>query len=807
MPMITVSTMYLNQHTRDGGGRSSSPHHKPLQIGGRAEMRQLLIISILSFVPYLRARSEEPISLVSVTLQGRISQVFVKDNLCYASRGGELLILDISEPSKPKLRGSIMVPGIIRDIYVSGHYAYVIENKGRLRIIDISDPDDPKRVGSYDVGDFPYAICVIDRIAYVVTLSASPVGGWLRMVNISNPSRPRLVGSYDFGIHAVDVQVAGSLAYVGTTDGLRIIDVSDPSSPKEVGSYRPEGVPLVADVYVVGDLAYIATALHPPEGKFEIIDVKDPSKPEKVGEMPVPKIVTEVSVSGGYAYLVVPGKKVSIVDVSDPSSPEEVGYLYSDVNDIQVSGGFVYLACLEQGMMVVDVSDPSGAKVIGVYRTGDEVHGVYVAGGYAYVAYGFSGLRVLDVTDPCSPEEVGFLRREREGRFDVGGKVESVWVRGGYAYLLEVGGGFSVVDVSDPLYPRRVWFGSLHEGYGGRYAQVRVVGNYAYVIGSPDGLTILDVSDPSSPRLISSYKSPTGNVPMLRNCAYPTGMIYSALYSDIFISGNFAYLVSKRGLEVLDVSDVFHPVRVGVYEPGDEMVNVFVSGRYAYLAGQVFPELLTFHVVDISDPSQPKQVGYLSKPRASLEPSLLRGLEVQGDYAYVRELGAPKDALWVIDVSDPSHPTEFGRFEFPGTDYTGSNNRQSLFMSDGYIYVANYSAGLYIFRSNLWAPTAVEEQETSEPRQVSLGGNYPNPFNRGTVIRFQVPDDGRVSLKVYDSLGREVRVLVEGRLGAGEHEVFWDGRDEGGRPVGSGVYLYRLEGKGWGKAKKMVLLR
>ncbi|RKY58854.1 MAG: hypothetical protein DRP95_05565, partial [Candidatus Latescibacterota bacterium] len=206
-------------------------------------MRQLLIISILSFVPYLRARSEEPISLVSVTLQGRISQVFVKDNLCYASRGGELLILDISEPSKPKLRGSIMVPGIIRDIYVSGHYAYVIENKGRLRIIDISDPDDPKRVGSYDVGDFPYAICVIDRIAYVVTLSASPVGGWLRMVNISNPSRPRLVGSYDFGIHAVDVQVAGSLAYVGTTDGLRIIDVSDPSRPEEVGSYRPEGVP------------------------------------------------------------------------------------------------------------------------------------------------------------------------------------------------------------------------------------------------------------------------------------------------------------------------------------------------------------------------------------------------------------------------------------------------------------------------------------------------------------------------------------------------------------------------------------
>ena len=65
----------------------------------------------------------------------------------------------------------------------------------------------------------------------------------------------------------------------------------------------------------------------------------------------------------------------------------------------------------------------------------------------------------------------------------------------------------------------------------------------------------------------------------------------------------------------------------------------------------------------------------------------------------------------------------------------------------------------------------------------------------------------RASLRVYDVSGRLVRTLVDGALAAGDHEVLWRGRDDGGREVASGVYLYRLEADGVSESRPMVLVR
>ncbi|ARA94718.1 hypothetical protein AWN76_017195 [Rhodothermaceae bacterium RA] len=79
------------------------------------------------------------------------------------------------------------------------------------------------------------------------------------------------------------------------------------------------------------------------------------------------------------------------------------------------------------------------------------------------------------------------------------------------------------------------------------------------------------------------------------------------------------------------------------------------------------------------------------------------------------------------------------------------------------------------------------------PRTVRLYPNYPNPFNPETTIRYDLPVAGRVVLGVYDLAGRRIRRLVAGVQPAGPQEARWDGRDEAGRSVASGVYLYRLE--------------
>lgn len=106
--------------------------------------------------------------------------------------------------------------------------------------------------------------------------------------------------------------------------------------------------------------------------------------------------------------------------------------------------------------------------------------------------------------------------------------------------------------------------------------------------------------------------------------------------------------------------------------------------------------------------------------------------------------------------------------------------------------------------------TSVEETTPQLPVSAfELFQNHPNPFNSGTVIGFQLPTSGEVSLRVYNILGQEIRTLVTGVLKPGTHRVAWDGRDDNGVAVGSGVYLYRLavDGGRWEETRRMMLLR
>jgi len=93
------------------------------------------------------------------------------------------------------------------------------------------------------------------------------------------------------------------------------------------------------------------------------------------------------------------------------------------------------------------------------------------------------------------------------------------------------------------------------------------------------------------------------------------------------------------------------------------------------------------------------------------------------------------------------------------------------------------------------------------PLRTYLAQNHPNPFNPTTHIVFGLKEAGEVSLRVYDASGRLVRVLAQGRHEARRHEVSWDGRDESGRSVASGVYFYRLVAGNEILTRKAVLLK
>ncbi len=95
----------------------------------------------------------------------------------------------------------------------------------------------------------------------------------------------------------------------------------------------------------------------------------------------------------------------------------------------------------------------------------------------------------------------------------------------------------------------------------------------------------------------------------------------------------------------------------------------------------------------------------------------------------------------------------------------------------------------------------------SHPVPFHLAQNAPNPFNPTTTIHFGLPESGPVRLVIYDVNGRLVRTLVAGHRTAGRHEAKWDARDEAGRVVASGVYLYRLTAGADVSVRRMVLVR
>jgi hypothetical protein len=110
--------------------------------------------------------------------------------------------------------------------------------------------------------------------------------------------------------------------------------------------------------------------------------------------------------------------------------------------------------------------------------------------------------------------------------------------------------------------------------------------------------------------------------------------------------------------------------------------------------------------------------------------------------------------------------------------------------------------------ANLGGPTAgVAVNKDNLPKQYELLQNYPNPFNPSTNIRYALPRESHVTLIICNILGQRVRTLVNDARSAGRYEVTWDGKDERGFSVGTGMYLCRIEAGEYTNIQKMLLLK
>jgi hypothetical protein len=108
----------------------------------------------------------------------------------------------------------------------------------------------------------------------------------------------------------------------------------------------------------------------------------------------------------------------------------------------------------------------------------------------------------------------------------------------------------------------------------------------------------------------------------------------------------------------------------------------------------------------------------------------------------------------------------------------------------------------------VYSPTGVADAApASAPKEFRLHANYPNPFNPSTTLRYDVPSKAKVTIQVFDLAGRLVKTLVDEEKSAGSYQISWDGKDELGRAVASGVYFARMKAAGYLHTTKMILVK
>lgn len=731
--------------------------------------------------------------------------VAVSGNLAFVSgvQIGGFSVFDISDPTNLSLVGNCFVPNSVRRIQISGDLAFLAAGTSGVLIIDVSDPASPWIIGTYDSPGSVSDVTISGKYAYV----ADGGGAGLRIVNISNPASPVLVGTYLTPGAATGVAVSGKLVFVADWDaGLFIIDVSNPSAPSPVGICDTPGH--ANSVTVSGNYAYVTEEYY----GLRVIDISNPSAPVLVGELDAGYAGNRIAVSGDKACLT-GNAALYVIDISDPSSPLIAGYLpvypYTYFSDLAVSGERAFVICCNAfyfDFCAVQVFD------------------------HEYEAESNTGTS-LPMAQPSRMIAKARLVTSQTNRvtWELSADAGSNWQE------ITPDGNWNIMEIQGSDLQWRSTHFWAQKGINPTVTHIEI--DWLYAEASID--SIVDVAQDqggwvllhftrSSQDFSDETSLPVVSYGIWRRVDDPAILArfeaQALLMTDDKISESPApaciSLITLEGRTFIRPSAA---AETSSFPPGTWVWvgTVPALQQETYIAS--IPTTadssaagLSPTVLVITAHTTTPSIWYVSAPDSgwsvdNIAPGVPTGLVV----AY--NTGSGNQLTW-----DPSTAEDFQYFRI----YRGINpdfvpSLSNLVHStaetswsdpeyDGWSVYYKITALDYVGNESAPASpgTVTGTEEAQLSRAYALYPNMPNPFNPSTTIRYDVPvGGGVVTLRVYDVSGRLVRTLIDGRQAAGRKQVIWNGLDDQGRNVVSGVYFYRLQAPGYRKTLKMVLIR
>ena len=334
-------------------------------------------------------------------------------------------------------------------------------------------------------------------------------------------------------------------------------------------------------------------------------------------------------------------------------------------------------------------------------------------------------------------------------------------------------------DVSNLQSPKFISRLSFNDTIAGGYSDfLCLVDSTILAARKSKKLFAIDVGNPSNPEIKSTYS--------MRGI--PVG---------ISISNDYLYVAdSDTGIQIFNVSDPYALNEVGFYKMISlRGLTIAKEELFAIGGEEIGPGKQGFVGYDITNPLSPTLKYILNIPGGIS----VVDLKNESNIAYL----AYNNTFIAVDISNP----DTGKIVYLGDAYTdpntpGAGTFNSVALFNGTVLTGYL--GVTVFNN---AATSVKEKHNTLPDSFELFQNYPNPFNPSTVIKYQLPSAGYVTLTIYDILGRKVDRLINKFQNAGNYTTLFEASK-----LSSGVYFYRLkvvniDGEKYTLTKKMELLK
>ena len=572
------------------------------------------------------------------------------------------------------------------------------------------------------------------------------------------------------------------------------------------------------------------------------VDVTNPRIPVERGFALLPGAThRDMRTYGTYAYAVNEngGGGLAIVDLSNPQAPILVKNwegAFSTSHNIHIEGKYAYaVGCRgpvgTTSTTILDLSDPLNPVKVGSATR--YLHDIYVRGNLAYgSAINDNGIAIYDVTDKTNPQEVSFTSY-------AGANTHNAWLSDDGSVLLTTdevtGGDLHIWDVSNPTRPLAITTWTANPN--AIIHNVTVKGDSAYISYYTEGLQVVDISNPANPRQVAYYDTWPGASGGFSGAwgVYPYLASGNVLVSDI-TSGLFVLkLVEGQPMGGFELN----PPKALTALPGMQQLLYFFELQNTQSTAQ------NFIITAASTLGWPTEhPGAVPVAGFSTELVLVTvnvPQDLQTATVVHVEMCAQSTNAFLCASTDPTTAVQLQSFDVLVQESSvalrwslqsdagdegdilvlraaarSPDQRQSLYRgalsSGAFVDEAAGRGRSWIYTLAVDSPQGLsilaERQVTlAAPVQSRLLGNTPNPFNPQTAIHFELAQPGSVDLRVFDSRGHLLRTLGAASRPVGLQSLPWDGRDQLGNSLPSGVYFYQVRSGRWQAVGRMTLVR